>query len=281
MPSNPAQSAENFAFGQFDLRESSAMPLGWSRTFDLFNGPLTSHTNAMFIGHFGLGFGTKAVQPRVSLGTLFLATQFADLLWPNLLLLGIEKVRVVPGLMTVSPFDFMHYPFSHSLAMDFVWGLLLGLGYWLLRRNAGGALLVGVLVPSHWLLDLVVHRPDLPLFPGASPLLGLGLWKSMMGTQMVEALLFFGGLYMYLRNTQARNGVGRYGMWGLVAFLLLVHVSSLLSPAPASTEAIGWGGQLMWLPILLAYWVDRNRTACISTPATTAETRPASVPSTF
>ena len=170
----------------------------------------------MFLGHFGLSFGAKTAQPRVSLGTLFLAAQFADLLWPNLLLLGIEKVRVVPGLMTVSAFDFVHYPFSHSLAMDVFWGLLLGLGYWLLRRNTGGALLVGLLVPSHWLLDLLVHRPDLPLFPGASPLFGLGLWNSMVATQLAEALFFFGGLYLYLRRTVARNRRGRYGIWGLV-----------------------------------------------------------------
>lgn len=104
------------------------MPLGRGWTFDLFNGPLTSHANVMFIGYFGLGFGTKTVQPRVSLGTLFLASQFADLLWPNLLLLGLEQVRVMPGLMVVSPFDFVHYPFSHSLAMDILWGMLLGLG---------------------------------------------------------------------------------------------------------------------------------------------------------
>ena len=229
----------------------------------------------MFLGHFGLGFGAKTAQPRVSLGTLFLAAQFADLLWPNLLLLGIERVRVVPGLTMVSAFDFVHYPFSHSLATDVLWGLLLGLGYWLLRRDAGGALLVGLLVPSHWLLDLIVHRPDLPLFPGASPLLGLGLWNSMAGTQVAEGLVFFGGLYRYLRGTRARNRRGRYGVWGLVALLLLIHVSALFSPEPTTTAAIGWGCQLLWLPVLLAYWVDRHRVAA---PAT-AETRPASAPS--
>ncbi|GAA4040286.1 hypothetical protein GCM10022409_27680 [Hymenobacter glaciei] len=234
----------------------------------------------MFIGHFGLGFGAKAAQPRVSLGTLFLAAQFADILWPNLLLLGVEQVRMVPGLMVVSSFDFVYYPFSHSLAMDVVWGLLLGLSYWLLRRNAGGALLVGLLVPSHWLLDLVVHRPDLPLFLGSSPLLGLGLWNSMAGTQAVEALFFFVGLYGYLRTTRARNRQGCYGVWGLAAFILLVHISSLLSQEPMTTAVIGWGGQLLWLPVLLAYWVDRNREVRAGTPAT-AETHPASAPSTF
>ena len=258
------------------------MPPGRDRTFDLFNEPRLypslQHFSAMFLGHFGLGFGAKTAQPRVSLGTLFLASQFADLLWPNLLLLGIERVRVVPGLMTVSAFDFVHYPFSHSLAMDLLWGLLLGLGYWLLRRNAGGALLVGLLVPSHWLLDLLVHRPDLPLFPGASPLLGLGLWNSMLGTQVAEALVFFGGLYLYLRRTRARNRRGRYGVWGLVTLLLLIHVSALLSPEPTSTAAIGWGCQLLWLPVLLAYWADRHREAAASEP-TSAETHPASAPS--
>jgi membrane-bound metal-dependent hydrolase YbcI (DUF457 family) len=226
----------------------------------------------MFLGHFGVAFGAKPQQPRVSLGTFFLAAQLADLVWPTLLLLGVERVNIVPHATAANAFDFVHYPFTHSLLGELVGGLLLCLLYWLVKRNAKGALLVGLLVPSHWLLDLVVHTPDLPLFPGASPLLGLGLWNHLAMTQIVEFALLGLGLWLYGRRTRARNGVGRYGLPGLVAFLVLVHLSSIFSPPPTSVAFIGWGGQLMWLTVLLAYWVDRNREV-------TGETRPAFAPS--
>ncbi|MBH8559191.1 hypothetical protein [Hymenobacter negativus] len=226
----------------------------------------------MFLGHFGVAFGTKTQQPRVSLGTLFLAAQLADLVWPTLLLFGVERMSIVPHATATNAFDFVHYPFTHSLLGELVAGLLLGLVYWLVRRNAQGALLVGLLVPSHWLLDLMVHQPDLPLYPGDSPLLGFGLWNHFAITQVMEFALLGLGLWLYARRTSPRNGVGRYGLLGLVAFLVLVHLSSLFSPPPASVAFIGWGGQLLWLTVALAYWVDRNREF-------TGETRPASAPS--
>jgi len=230
----------------------------------------------MFLGHFGVAFGTKTRQASVSLGTLFLATQFADLLWPTLLLFGVEEVTIQPE--QVVPFKFVSYPITHSLLLDLLWGLGLGLGYWLLRRNVRGAVLVGLLVPSHWLLDLVVHVPDLPLYPGASPLFGWGLWNYPVATQLVEAVLFGGGLWLYVRRTQARNRAGRYGLWVLVGLLVLVHVSSLLGPPPASVTALAWMGQTLWLVVILAYWVDRNRTFRTG-PAGAAGTPPAFHPS--
>ena len=226
----------------------------------------------MFLGHFGVGFGAKKLQPSISLGTLFLATQLADLVWPTLLLLGIERVRIVPHFTATNAFDFVYYPFTHSLVGELVAGLLLGLVYWLVRHNGRAAVLVGLLVPSHWLLDVVVHIPDLPLYPGASPLLGMGLWNHWALTQVLEFALLGAGLWLYTRRTTPCDKVGRYGLLGLVAFLVLIHVGSLVSPPPASVGALGWSGQLFWLTILLAYWVDRHRVA-------SGETRPASAPS--
>ena len=226
----------------------------------------------MFLGHFGVALGAKTQQSRVSLGTLFLAAQLADLVWPTLLLLDVERVNIVPHATAANAFDFVHYPFTHSLLGELVGGLVLGLIYWLMRRNAQGALLVGLLVPSHWLLDLVVHQPDLPLYPGHSSLLGLGLWNHLAITQVVEFALLGLGLWLYVRRTRARNGAGRYGLLGLLAFLVLSHLASIFSPPPASATLIGWGGQLLWLPVLLAYWVDRNRELI-------GETHPVSVPS--
>ncbi|GAA4366519.1 permease [Hymenobacter saemangeumensis] len=221
----------------------------------------------MFIGHFGIGLGAKALQPRASLGTLFIATQFVDLLWPNLLLLGLERVEIKPGITAATPLDFVHYPISHSLLMGLVWGLALGLGYWLWKRHLGSAVLVGLCVPSHWLLDLLMHRPDLPLFPGASPLLGLGLWNHPLAGQLVEGLVFAGGLYLYLRRTTARNKTGVWALWGLVAFIVLVHAANMLAPPPGSPTAVAWACQLMWLIMLWAYWADRNRRPRHQVPA--------------
>lgn len=215
----------------------------------------------MFIGHFAVGLGAKAVAPRVSLGTLFLAAQFIDLLWPTLLLLGIERVRIDPGATRVTPLDFEHYPVSHSLAGVLIWALAFAVVYQALRRYPRGAMVLGAAVLSHWLLDAVVHRPDLPLYPGSSVLVGLGLWSSLAGTLLVELALFAGGLWLYLRTTQARDATGRWALWGLVAFLGIIYAANLFGTAPPSVDAIAWVGQAQWLLVVWGYWIDRHREA--------------------
>jgi FtsH-binding integral membrane protein len=215
----------------------------------------------MFIGHFAVGFGAKAAQPKVSLGTLFLAAQFLDLLWPTFLLLGWEQVAIQPGITAVTPLDFTHYPVSHSLLAVVGWSILLGLLYWLFRRNGQGAWIIGVCVLSHWLLDAIMHRPDLPLYPGNSPRVGLGLWNSLPGSLLVEGLLFILGVALYARSTRAKNKKGKIGFWALVAFLVLIHLANLFGPPPPDITAIAWAGQLQWILVFWAYWIDRNRFA--------------------
>ncbi len=212
----------------------------------------------MFLGHFGVGFGPKRAAPRTSLGTLFLGAQFVDLLWPSLLLLGVEQVRIQPGITRVTPFDFVSYPISHSLALAVVWGIAVGGVYWAVRRYRTGALVVGAAVVSHWVLDLVVHRPDLPLVPGG-PKVGLGLWNSLPATLAVEAAIFLVGLAIYLRCTRAADRVGRYGLWALVVFLVVVYVGNVTGPPPSSVQAVAWLGQAQWLIIVFAYWIDAHR----------------------
>lgn len=213
----------------------------------------------MFIGHFGVGFGAKAAEPRISLGSLFLAAQFVDLLWATLLLLGLEHVEIKPGVTKITPLDFVSYPISHSLLMVCVWGLLFGVIYWRVRKRMKGAVVLGVCVVSHWVLDLIVHRPDLPLYPGESPRLGLGLWNSLGGALLLEGLIFVAGLVLYLRVTRAKNRVGVYGPWALAGFLVLVQFGNVLGPPPPTPRAIAWAGQLQWVLVAWAYWVDRNR----------------------
>lgn len=213
----------------------------------------------MFLGHFALGLAARPVAPRASLGTLFLAAQFIDLLWPTLLLLGLERVRIEPGATAVTPLVFEHYPYSHSLLAVGVWALLLALAYLGLRRDRRGALVVGALVLSHWLLDLVVHQPDLPLTPWGRELLGWHAWSSLPLTLAIELPLFVLGVRLYVRATLPLDAVGRWALRGLVLFLLLVYAGNLFGAPPPDVRAIAWVGQLQWLLVLWGYWVDRHR----------------------
>ena len=214
----------------------------------------------MFIGHFALGMGAKKIVPAVSLGTLFLACQLADLLWPTLLLAGVEVVRIQPGVTAVTPLDFVRYPYSHSLLALLGWAVVFALGYLALRRSrVAAAVTLGALVLSHWVLDFVTHRPDLPLTPGGSERFGLGLWDSLPATLAVELLLFAAGAALYARSTEALDRQGRWGFWALIGFLLIVYCVSLFGPPPPSTSAVAWGTQAMWLFVLWGWWVDRHR----------------------
>jgi len=213
----------------------------------------------MFIGHFAVGLGAKRWAPQVSLGTLFLAAQFIDLLWPTFLLLGLERVRIAPGITPFTPLDFEHYPWSHSLLLVMIWsGLFAGL-YYTLRRNPRAAAVLGIVVLSHWILDLLTHRPDLPWWPGSTRV-GLGLWESIPATLAVELILFVLGILIYLRTTRARDRIGRWAFWGLVVFLIAIYAANQLGPPPPSVEAIAWIGHAQWLMIAWGYWIDRHRT---------------------
>jgi membrane-bound metal-dependent hydrolase YbcI (DUF457 family) len=213
----------------------------------------------MLLGHYGIAFGAKRVAPRTSLGTLFFAAQFLDELWPILLLLGLEQVRVVPGLMAANPLDFVSYPISHSLLMAVVWGALIGGAYHLRRRDRRGAWVLGLLVVSHWLLDVPMHRPDLPLWPGSSVKVGLGLWHSIPITILIELAVFGGGIASYLRATRARDRVGTWGLWVMIALLVLIFASGFASAPPASQQVIGLTALGLWLFVPWAAWVDRHR----------------------
>jgi hypothetical protein len=213
----------------------------------------------MFVGHFGVAFAAKRVAPSAGLGTLFLSAQFVDLIWPTLLLVGWERVAITPGITVVTPLDFVHYPISHSAAAVAVWGVLIGLAYYAVTDRKRDGLLVALLVMSHWVLDAIVHRPDLPLTPFTPERIGLGLWDSLPATLAVELPIFVGGCWLYARFTQPRDAVGRWALWGLVAFLAVIQVVNLAGPPPPSVAAIAWAGHAQWLLVLWAYWVDRHR----------------------
>ena len=212
----------------------------------------------MFIGHIGLALAAKHVAPKPSLGTLTLAAQWADGLWPIFLLLGWEQVRIVPGITAVTPLLFVSYPFTHSLIADVVWGLLLGGVYFVLRRDVNGALWLGALVVSHWVLDFISHRADMPLWPGGTPY-GLGLWYSIPATLIVEFALFGFGVVVYSRATRARDRWGSVLLWSFVVVLAAIYLMAVFGPPPPSVAVLAWSGLLGWLFLAWAYWIDRHR----------------------
>lgn len=213
----------------------------------------------MFIGHFAVGLAAKRAAPSVSLGTLFVACELLDLIWPLFVLAGIERVRIDPGNTAFTPLDFVSYPWTHSLLLSAGWAALFGALYLLIRKNARAALVVGLVVLSHWFLDLIAHRPDLPLVPGGA-VFGLGLWNSVPATLIVEGLLFAGGLAVYLNSTRAKDRAGSIGLWALVVVLIASYFGAAFGPLPPSPEAIAWtgiaGGVMTgaW-----GYWIERHR----------------------
>lgn len=214
----------------------------------------------MFIGHFGLSLGAKKIAPQVSLGTMFIATQFVDILWPFFLITDVEQVAITPGYTRMNSFEFTHYPYTHSLLMGLVWGLVAGSIYFLIKKDVRGTIVIALGVASHWLLDLVVHVSDLPLTPFGETKVGFGLWNHVAITLIIEGALFFTGLYLYLSVTKPKNKIGSRGLWSLVILLVLFTISGLFSPPPESLMAMFVSfNVLMMIIIGLAYWVDANR----------------------
>ncbi len=213
----------------------------------------------MFVGHFAVAFAAKRAAPRTSLGVLFAAAQWADLLWPFLLLAGVEEVRIDPGNTAFTPLAFVRYPISHSLLTVAGWSLLAGGVTWSLTRYRAGAITVGAAVASHWVLDAVSHRPDMPLSPFGPTVVGLGLWNSVPATIAVETAMFVTAIWLYATATRPRDATGRYALWSLVAFLSLTYLGASFGPPPPNVRALAFTGIAGWLLPFWAAWADRHR----------------------
>lgn len=227
----------------------------------------------MFIGHFALGYAAKRWVPQLSLAVLFGAALFADLVWPVLVALGIEQVRIVPGITASTPLEFISYPYSHSLLSLTLWGTLAG---WICVRSASSKasadrppdnrhvfLVVLALVVSHWVLDFVTHIPDLPLYPGSAKY-GLGLWNSIAGTFVVETVMFAIGVSMYARATRSRDATGKWAFFGMTAFLLVGFLANASGTPPPSVTAL-WVMALALgcFTLALAWWADGHRSPAL------------------
>src|SRR5262245_9876665 len=214
----------------------------------------------MFVGHLALGFAAKRATPRVNLAVLLTASQIADILWPVFVALGIEQVRIDPGNTAFTPLDFISYPWSHSLVMLVVWGVVFGAIYrFATGRNGRVFAILAALVGSHWVLDWITHRPDMPLYPGGAKY-GLGLWNDVRMTLIVEGIMWAAGISIYVRTTRARDAAGRWGVAGLVALLSLVFFGDAPSTAPPSINVL----VIMAIVAILvmtawSWWADHHR----------------------
>jgi membrane-bound metal-dependent hydrolase YbcI (DUF457 family) len=210
----------------------------------------------MFLGHVAVGLAGKRIAPSVSLGTWLSAAQLADLVWPVLLLAGLEHVRIVPGITAFTPFDFYDYPITHSLAGAVAWSALFAIGWFAARRDVRTALLLAAAVFSHWLLDVLTHRPDMPILPHG-PYVGLGLWNSVPATLAVELTMFAGGLWLYLAG--GGNGRRRLSFWLLIGFLTVAYFAAAFGPPPPDVRTLAVSALAIWLLIPWCWWVDRAR----------------------
>ena len=219
----------------------------------------------MFIGHYAAAFAARAVKPAVPLWLLFVAVQLVDFAWAAFIIAGVEHVRIEPGLMAASNLDLYHMPWTHSLVAAIVWSIAAGAVYMVIRRG-GSALMAGIIVAaavfSHWLADLIVHAPDLAIYPGG-PKVGFSLWNSLLWSQVLEVGLLLVGFAIYMAKTTAGTAVGRFGPWALIVFMLAVQAYSHMpiETAPpiqqfAITALVGYS-----VLSLLAWLVDRKRAA--------------------
>jgi len=216
----------------------------------------------MFVGHLAVALAGKRLTPKLSLGWLIAAATTADLLWPILVLAGVEQVRIAPsapGATAFTPLVFDSYPWSHSLLMLALWGFALGV----FASRAGGdrriLWLIAALVVSHWILDYITHAPDMPLWPGSSPRYGLALWNSIPATLVVEGLLWGTCLTSYIRGRTARSWKGRLAFWSLVLVTTALWALGPFMAPPPSVQALAWFaliGGLLTVP--WAIWADRG-----------------------
>lgn len=221
----------------------------------------------MFIGHFGIGFALKKVEPGLNLGLLIFGAILADILFGVFLLAGVEHAKIVPGATVVSPFEFYDYPYSHSALGAIILAAAGFLAYWLWptgdrTQRKRPAFVFAVAIFSHFILDVISHTPDMTLFGNNSPGLGLSLWNSLAGTMIVELGLFSIGIALYMSATHSISSSGKYGFFLMVLTLIALYIANIFSPPPPDIISVGvtmTAGQLVLVAI--AFWVDKKRIA--------------------
>jgi hypothetical protein len=212
----------------------------------------------MFVGHYGVSFAAKRVGVRVPLWVWFIAVQWLDVVWSVLVLMGIEKLRIVPGFTEANALDLYYMPYTHGLPGSIVLSLIFGGIVALFTTGNRGAtiLLVAAASFSHWVLDLVVHTPDLPLYDDAAKV-GFGLWRHVAFSFPLELIVLVLGAWLYARVPVFASSNGRYLFWGFVVFLAAVQVYANFGPPPSSPEAMAVTALALYVVLAsLAAWVE-------------------------
>lgn len=214
----------------------------------------------MFVGHYGISFAAKSFDKTIPLWLLFIGAQLVDVLWAIFIFTGVEKMRITPGFTATNPFDLYYMPYTHSLVGALLWAGSGFVVYKLIRKSAiFPALLVALTIFSHWVLDLLVHRPDLPLYDETYKM-GFGLWNYPVLALASEAILLFGGIYLYLRTTTAASAAGKFGMpvFGAVMLFGQIIVFFVLPPSsPAQTALNALASYIVFAAA--AFWLERKR----------------------
>ena len=216
----------------------------------------------MFVGHYAASLALKRFEKRASLGVLFLAVQLVDIVFFPLVLLGIERLNIVENFTQSTHFELEYMPYTHSLVAFLIWsGLAYALFRWVLVKSHSVALVVALAVMSHWLLDVIVHTPDLPLWSDSSLKLGMGLWNNAVATYVLEAVLLLAGLWLYLSATTAVTKAGRYGMSVFVVLLILVNIQNVFGPLQGDSKMVlattALAAYLLFAAV--AFWLDKKR----------------------
>lgn len=216
----------------------------------------------MFVGHYAASLALKKFESRASLGVLFIAVQFVDILFFPFVLLGIERLNIIENYTQSTHFELVYMPYTHSLLGSLIWaGAAYVLFRWIIVKRHSVALVIALAVFSHWVLDLIVHTPDLPLWSDASPKFGFGLWNNAMATYVLEAALLVAALWLYMRSTTATSPAGRYGMGIFVGVLLLINVVNIFGPLMDDSQ-LGLAISALssyFLFAAAAFWLDKKR----------------------
>lgn len=212
----------------------------------------------MFVGHYGLAFAARRVTPSVPLWVFFVAVQLVDILWALFVLAGIEHVRIVPGFTSTNPLDFYHFPYTHGLVTTAGWAILGYVAWRFMRRDQAGraALVIALAIFSHWVLDFIVHTPDLPIWDDTAKV-GLGLWNIPVLAFALELVFLAGGLFWYLRGGAARPK----GMIVFAIAMVALHAATLFGPPPPSPAVVAGSGFFGYIVLAaVAAWLERRRT---------------------
>jgi membrane-bound metal-dependent hydrolase YbcI (DUF457 family) len=212
----------------------------------------------MFVGHVGVALASKRISPATSLVWFVLAANLVDLLWPLLLLAGLESARIAPGFTPFTPLEFTHYPWTHSLLMSVVLGAVLGHIAFMSGVPRPRAAIIALLVPSHWVLDFITHVPDLPLWPFGGPKVGLGLWQSIPGTFVVEGALWVACIALFLGVRRPRGLNGNLAFWSFIVINTLMWASSPFQPPPPDERSLALFGLVGWIVVPWAWWIERT-----------------------